>query len=334
MLRWGAVGVGGFFEGTIAPAMAADPNSVLSAVVSRDAGRAEEVAGRWGADSAHTSYEEMLESAAVDAVYVATPNALHAGQVVAAATAGKHVFCEKPLGVRPEQALAAVEACRHSGVALGIDFHNRYLPWVQDVTGMIADGVVGDVRLVEVDVGSGPRDYSNWRADPALAGLGSVHNVGVHALDFLGVILGSEPTEVFANFDEPPGQGSVEMLATILLRFEHGALGYANCNERLSSPTNTIRIHGSEGTITGTGLTRSRVAGDLLVVTATGEETRHYPVVDAHRLCVEAFTSAVREGRDPVPGGADGLRSARLCAAIERSAAEGTKVAVERDPLS
>ena len=331
VLRWGAVGVGSFFEGTIAPAMAADPNSTLEAVVSRDPRRGGEVARRWAATAAYTSYEDLLESPEIDAVYVATPNSLHAGQVIAAARAGKHVFSEKPLGVEPVEALAAVEACRQGGVALGVDFHNRYLPWVQDVTEMITGGVIGDVMLVEVDVGSGPRDYSNWRADPALAGLGSVHNVGVHALDFLGVILDSEPVEVFAIFDQPPGHGSVELLATILLRFDRGTVVYANCNERLLSPTNTIRIHGTAGTITGDGVTRSRVAGDLQVITPDGEESRHYPVVEAHRLCLEAFTAAVVEGRDPVPSGADGLRSARLCAAIERSAAEGMMMTVERD---
>jgi len=331
MLRWGAVGVGSFFEGTIAPAIAADPNSSLAAVVSRDPERGAEVARRWGAGSSYTRYEEMLENGAVDAVYVATPNSMHAGQVVSGAEAGKHIFCEKPLGVDPVEAARALDACQDHGVALGIDFHNRYLPWVADVTEMVAGGAIGDVTLVEVDVGSGPRDYSNWRADPALAGLGSVHNVGVHALDFLGVILGSEPAEVFAMFDESPGDGSVEMLATILLRFDGGTLVYANCNERLIDAANTIRIHGTTGTITGAGLTRSRVAGDLHVATKTGERSRHYPVVEAHRLCLEAFTAAVIEGREPVPSGRDGLRSARLCAAIESSAADGKMVAVQRD---
>jgi 1,5-anhydro-D-fructose reductase (1,5-anhydro-D-mannitol-forming) len=329
MLRWGAVGVGDFFEGTIAPAMAADPNSSLAAVASRDEQRGQEIAARWGAEASYTRYEDMLESPGVDVVYVATPNAMHARQVIAAAGAGKHVFCEKPLGIDPLGAAEAVEACRERRVALGIDFHNRYLPWVQDVTGMIAGGAIGDVVLVEVDVGSGPRDYQNWRADPALAGLGSVHNVGVHALDFLGVILGSEPNEVLAMFDETPGRGSVEMLATILLRFDDGTLAYANCNERLTGPTNTIRVHGTEGTITGSGLTRSRVAGDLHLARRSGEESRHYPVVEAHRLCLEAFTTAVIEGREPVPSGVDGLRSARLCAAIVVSAGEGRLVAVE-----
>jgi len=329
MFRWGAVGVGGFFDRIIAPAMAADPNSSLAAVVSRDKRRGEAIAGRWDAEASYTRYEDMLESPAVDAVYVATPNALHSAQVIAAAGAGKHVFCEKPLGIDQREAAEAVDACRMGGVALGIDFHNRYLPWVQDVTEMVDVGAIGDVILVEVDVGSGPRDYTNWRADPAMAGLGSVHNVGVHALDFLGMILGSEPGEVLAMFDETPGRGSVEMLATILVRFDDGTLAYVNCNERLTGPANTIRIHGSEGTITGSGLTRSGSAGDLHVETPAGEEHRHYPVVEAHRLCLEAFAAAVMDGREPVPSGADGLRSARLCEAIGRSAAEGRLQAVE-----
>lgn len=332
MLRWGAVGVGAFFEGTIAPAMTADPNSSLAAVVSRDRGRGEDVARRWGAEASYTRYEDMLESDDVDIVYVATPNAMHADQVVAAARAGKHVFCEKPLGIDPIGAARAVDECRADGVALGINFHNRYMPWVQDVTGMLADGVIGDVILVEVDVGSGPRNYTNWRADPTMAGLGTVHNVGVHALDFLGVLLDSEPVATFAMFDHPPGEGGIETLATILLRFEEGEMAYANCSERLTSPPNTIRIHGTEGTITGAGVTRSRIGGDLHVDTAAGVESRHYPAVEAHRLCLEAFTAAVVAGSDPVPSGVDGLRSARLCAAIGTSAAEGRMVEVEQGP--
>ncbi|HEY6634266.1 MAG TPA: Gfo/Idh/MocA family oxidoreductase, partial [Acidimicrobiia bacterium] len=287
--------------------MATDPNSSLSAVVSRDSGRGEEMARRWGAEASYTSYEDMLESEDVDIVYVATPNSMHADQVVAAARAGKHVFCEKPLGIDPIEAARAVDECRADGVALGINFHNRYMPWVQDVTGMLADGVIGDVVLVEVDVGSGPRNYTNWRADPAIAGLGTVHNVGVHALDFLGVLLDSDPAEAFAMFDVTPGEGLVETLATILLRFDGGVMAYANCSERLTSPPNSILIHGTEGTITGAGVTRSRVGGDLNVETPAGIESRHYPAVEAHRLCLEAFTAAVVEGIDPVPSGVDGL---------------------------
>ena len=205
-LRWGVIGIGNIVRTTMAPAMVAEP--------------AVRASGRWsagtrvgpmssprefGARFAYTSYDEMLANPEVDAVFIATPNVFHADQVVAAAGAAKHVFCDKPLGNSVSDARRALDACASAGVSLGVNFHNRHLPWVRDVSGLIADGIIGEVRVVQLQVASGPRRYDNWRADPAIAGLGSVHNVGVHGLDFLRVLLQSEPVEVMAMFDQAPG---------------------------------------------------------------------------------------------------------------------------------
>lgn len=325
-LGWGVVGIGQFLTGTIVPAMLAEPHCRLVAATSRDLHRASEFASRFDVPNAYDDYGSMLADPDVDAVYIATPNALHANQVVAAARAGKHVFCDKPLATNASSAEAAVRACREAGVGLGVNFHNRFLPWVRDVTGIITAGQLGDIQVVELEVGSGPRSYTNWRADPTLAGLGSVHNVGVHAFDFLRVILDAEPVEVTAMFDSDAD--SVEMLALVLMRFDNGILAYCNCNEKLANPTNTITIHGTTGRIIGAGFTRSRVDGDLTVVTDDGEVTTHYPAPEAHRMAVASFTRAIVEGGQPSPSGLDGLRSAQLCDAIGTSVAERRIIAV------
>lgn len=327
-LRFGAVGVGGFFRGTIAPAMKREPLCDLVAVVSRHHARAEKVAAEFPGARPYADYSAMLADPAVEAVYIATPNALHASQVVQAAQAGKHIFCEKPLAIDPSGAADAVAACAGAGVHLGIDFHNRYLPWVGDVRRMIEEGRIGDVEVIELDVGSGPRHYDNWRADPALAGLGTVHNVGVHAFDFLRVLLRSEPETVMAVFDTTPAAASVEMLALVTLRFANGTVVHCNCNERLHHPRNTIVLYGTAGRIVGSGLTRSRQAGDLAVLTEEGETSTQYPLSDAHHRCLAAFARAVIDDRAPDPSGVDGLRSAQLCEAISRSAREGRIVDV------
>jgi 1,5-anhydro-D-fructose reductase (1,5-anhydro-D-mannitol-forming) len=319
-LGWGVVGIGGFLTATIAPAMAAEPNCRIVAAASRDLSRASEFASKFDVPNAYDDYEAMLDDPAVDAVYIATPNALHPEQVIAAARAGKHVYCDKPIATNATDAEAAVRACLEAGVYLGVNFHNRFLPWVHDVTAMIASGELGDIQMVELDVGSGPRHYANWRADPALAGLGSVHNVGVHPLDFLRVMLDAEPVEVATMFDRGPDGHSVEMLALILVRFDDGTLVYCNCNEKLTRPTNGIVIHGTQGRVTGAGLTRSRSDGELTVVTGSGEATTHYPATEAHRIAVAEFAHAVLDRREPSPSGLDGLRSAQLCEAIGASA--------------
>jgi len=328
-LGWGVIGIGDIVQSTIAPAMVAEPECNLVAAVSREQDRAHAFAARFGARYSYTRYREMLDNPEVEAVYIATPNALHADQVISAARAGKHVLCDKPLALDVAAATQAVEACAEAGVKLGVTLHNRHLPWVQDVARMIGDGLIGDVQVVQLEVSSGPRHYDNWRADPEMAGLGSVHNVGVHGLDFLRVILHSEPVEVMAMFDEPPGSDSVEMLGLILLRFGNGALVHCNCNQTVLNPMNDIKIFGSGGRIVGTRLTRSRDDGDLAVLTEAGETNTHYPATEAHRAAVAAFTGSVLRNEEPNPSGLDGLRSVQLCDAIARSAQERRLVEVD-----
>jgi 1,5-anhydro-D-fructose reductase (1,5-anhydro-D-mannitol-forming) len=327
-LRWGIIGIGNIVRTTMAPAMVAEQACDLVAAVSRDQGRADEFAREFGARFAYTSYDEMLLNPEVDAVFIATPNVFHADQVVAAAGATKHVFCDKPLGISVSDARRALDACASARVSLGVNFHNRHLPWVRDLSGLIAEGTVGEVRVVQLQVASGPRHYDNWRADPAMAGLGSVHNVGVHGLDFLRVLLHSEPIEVMAMFDQAPGSGAVEMLALLQLRFENGAMVQYNANETLRDPLNDIVIYGTEGRVVGRSFTRSRSDGELAILTEAGETITRYPAPDAHRLSLASFTQAVLRGEEPNASGLDGLRSAQICEAIERSAREQRLVEV------
>lgn len=327
-LGWGVIGIGNIVQSTMAPAMVEEAECDLVAAVSRDQGRADEFADRFGARFAYTDYDEMLANPEVEAVFIATPNIFHPEQVVAAAEAGKHVLCDKPLAIDVPEARRALAACEAAGVKLGINFHNRHLPWVKDVTSVIRDGVIGDVELVQLQVSSGPRHYENWRADPEMAGLGSVHNVGVHGLDFLRVILGSDPVEVMAMFDRGPETGQVEMLGLILLRFDNGALVEYNCNERIRDPLNDIAIYGTSGRILGTSFTRSRSDGELTILTDLGETVSRYPAPEAHRLSLAAFTHAVLQDEEPDAAGIDGLRSAQICEAIGRSVRERRLVEV------
>lgn len=327
-LGWGIIGIGNIVKTTMAPAMVDEAECDLVAAVSRDQGRADDFARGFGARFAYTDYDEMLANPEVEAVFIATPNAFHAEQVIAAAEAGKHILCDKPLAINVPDAKRAIEACDRAGVRLGINFHNRHLPWVKDVSTLIREGVIGEIEAVQLQVGSGPRHYDNWRADPEIAGLGSVHNVGVHGLDFLRVILGSDPVEVMAMFDADPNTGRVEMLALILIRFENGALVQYNCNERLRDPLNDIAIFGSAGRIVGTHFTRSRSDGELTVLTEVGDTVTRYPAPEAHRLSLAAFTHAVLNDEAPNASGLDGLRSAQICEAIGRSVRERRLVEV------
>lgn len=329
-LGFGVIGIGDILTGTIAPALLAEPQASLVAAVSRDQGRAEAFGRQFGLNFFTTDYNAMLARDDVDAVFIATPNALHAGESIAAAKAGKHVFCDKPLATSVADAYSVVQACEDEGVTLGLNFHYRHLPWVEEARKIISSGTLGQIETIEVDVGSGTRNYTNWRTDPAMAGIGSVYNVGVHMLDVLTVILDAEPVEVSAMFDQAPSSGNVEMQALILITFDNGTLAYANCNERTAYPRNTITVQGSKGRLIGENMTRSREEGTLHLLTSDTQTSSTFAPPGAHQLCVSQFTHAVLNGEDPRATGRDGLRSMHLCDAIARSVVERRHVTVEK----
>jgi predicted dehydrogenase len=131
---WGIVSTTGIGDESIAPAITALEDAELVGVTSRDLGRAQEFAARHGARLATTSLDELLADPAVEIVYVATPNAQHPDAVKAAAAAGNHVLCEKPLATSVEEAEEAVDACRAAGVKLGINFQTRHYPPCAETT--------------------------------------------------------------------------------------------------------------------------------------------------------------------------------------------------------
>lgn len=324
-LGWGVIGLGNIVYTTMAPAMVAEPECDLVAGVSRDQGRADAFAAKFGARGAYTDYAEMLANPEVEAVFVATPNALHADEVVAAAEAGKHVLCDKPLATTTADAHRAYDACRAAGVRLGINFHNRHMPWVRDVRDLVRAGTLGDVQTIHLEASAGLRRHEGWRNDPQLAGVGAVYNIGVHVLDLLTFVLDARPVEVAAFFDrEEPG--TLDSEALILMRFDNGTRVFVDTNQNNPHPHNDISLYGSAGRITGVSLTRSRVGGELRVLTDDGEKVTPYPAVEAHRLCLAAFTRAVLAGEEPDASGLDGVHSVELCEAITTSVRERRRV--------
>lgn len=329
VLRWGVIGTGVIVRGMMAPAMQEEAACELVAAAARSPEHVEKFTSRFGVPRGYTDAAELLADPDVDAVFIATPNALHADQVVAAAEAGKHVLCDKPVALNVRDAKRALDACDRAGVKYGVNFHNRHMPWAQDVGRLLAEGVIGKVTMVQVEASAGASPPTGWRLEPAIAGLGTVYNQGVHIYDLLRMILHDEPRSVMTMLASEDGRYEVDTAALTLLRFDGDLLAYVNSNQCAPFPLNDITIHGTKGRITGVNLTRSRVGGELHVVTESGETVTPYPASGAHRRCLAAYTDAVLSDREPNPSGVDGLRSAQLCAAIQRSAREGQLAAVD-----
>jgi 1,5-anhydro-D-fructose reductase (1,5-anhydro-D-mannitol-forming) len=327
-LGWGIVGLGRIATNAIAPAVNAAPNSTLAGVVSRDAAKAKEFADRFGAAAAYDDYAALLADPAVDVVYLATPNGMHADQVVAAAEAGKHVLCDKPLATSVADAERAVAACADAGVRLGITFQTRRHEGMDHIRQVLADGEIGEVRLVELQVSAGRMLPGGWRLEPGLAGAGVMNNFGVHAYDLLRYLLDAEVTEATALVDMEEGF-EVDTAALALLRFDNGALAYVNANQTVPGKRPDLTIYGTEGTVHGRNVTRPDLQGQISVTGRSGTTERDVDTSGSFLATVAAFADAVLAGEDPSPSGTDGLRSVQLIDALTTSVREHRQVRLD-----
>jgi 1,5-anhydro-D-fructose reductase (1,5-anhydro-D-mannitol-forming) len=327
-LGWGIVGLGRIAATEIAPAITASTGGALISVVSRDQGRAEAFAREHGAATALDDYAKMLADPAVGAVYIATPNTQHAEQVVAAARAGKHVLCDKPLALTVTDARRCVEECRSAGVGLGITFQTRFFDGMAEAAGLIRDGGIGRVVAAEAQIGTRGNLPKGWRLDPALAGFGTLNNIGVHALDILRYLIGSEVSEVAAMASSEPGF-EVDTTDLVLLRFRNDTLGQLIASQAIPHPRDDIALYGTEGRVSAPNLSRPDRDSVMSFITRDGEREFGVSSRGSYLRVVEAFTEAVSNGRDPSPSGEDGLRSVELTAAIAESIRQRRVVPLE-----
>lgn len=329
-LGWGIVGLGRIATEEIAPAVNSLTNSTLRGVASRDALRAKEFAARHGAQQAYDDYRALLDDPAVNAVYIATPNGMHADQVVDAARAGKHVLCDKPLATTVADAERALAECDAAGVRLGVMFQTRNHEGMSDIRRLLSDGEIGPVKLAQLELGPGRMLPKGWRTDPSLAGVGVMNNMGVHAYDLLRYLLSAEVTEVTAVADIEPGF-EVDTMTLALLRFDNGALAYVNANQSVPNSQPNLTIYGTEGTVLGRNVMRPNLRGSISVVVGSSTSEREVSTAGSYVATVGNFAEAVLQGHDPSPSGLDGLRSVELTEAMSRSVTERRSVALGAD---
>jgi 1,5-anhydro-D-fructose reductase (1,5-anhydro-D-mannitol-forming) len=321
-LGWGVVGTGWIAGDQMAPAIGKSLDAEFVAVVSRDQARGQEFADTHGAARALTSYEDLLADGDVDVVYIGTPNALHADEVVAAAGAGKHILCDKPLATSVADAERALEAANAAGVKLGINFQTRHHTVMPEIRKRVADGEIGAPLIVQCELSPGRKALGGWRTDSELAGLGTTNNLAIHAYDLLRYLLDDEVVEVTALYDVGRREEQ-ETVALALLRFAGGTLAYVNANQVVPDNQPDIAIYGVEGRILGRSVMQSLPVGEVSVLSGGEEITTETSSLDAFEGCVNAFSRAVIDDTEPNASGVDGLRSVEIVDAVGRSAREG-----------
>ena len=225
---WGIVSTGRHPDLKVVPAMNLAGETRVAAAYSRDIGRAESFAQKHGIPRPYGSLDDLLGDPAVDAVFIASPNSLHAQHTIEAARAGKHVLVEKPMAVSVRAAEEMVRACREHGVKLGVGFQLRHHPGHERARRLLQDRALGVVSMAQAQWCLGSRGVvdppartglSEWWGRPEMmGGASTLMGTGVHALDLLCFLLGRRITEVSAITDGQTSSAPLEQRAAVSLR--------------------------------------------------------------------------------------------------------------------
>ena len=318
MLNWGIIGAGSHVQQHIIPALRKTARGRVAGIVGSTPERGRAVAERLGLPKAYPSIEAMLEDPTVQAVFIATPNYLHAPQTCLAAAAGKHVLVEKPMALSVSECQEMIAACRAAGVKLGVGFHARHHPVHQELRRLISTGELGQVVLLRGEWHSSYGVWSGWRGDPEQAGADVLVNVGVHVLDLLGYLAGSEVVDVAAHVVRSAESGLDETIACSMT-FASGAMATATMTRRSAWPLNSVHVWGTEGSAGGVGTLGMQPRGTLRRTRGTDVQDSEFPVPDLYAEQFDAFAEAVATDRDPNASGEDGLRSVALCEQLLQS---------------
>jgi predicted dehydrogenase len=336
-LGWAVVGLGKFALNQGIPALAESRSSKLVAVVSGNRRKAEQVASRYGVSSNgiydYGTFDRIVDNPDIDVVYIILPNALHAEYTVRAFKAGKHVFCEKPMAVTPEECETMIRAGREADRKLMIAYRAQFEPHNVEAIRMVREGETGKLHLVTSDHGRilDPKDPADqWRMVKSLAGGGSLYDIGIYSLQAARYLTGEEPMEVFgqiSSIKDDPRFREVEDRVAFQLRFPSGTV--ANLSSSYSTASvKRIQAFGEKASLIldpGTEYEGNR----LTVQTEKGRQEVKIKEASQFANEMDHFSQSVMDNKEPKTPGEEGLRDVRIMQAIYRSAREGKPVSLE-----
>ncbi len=315
-VRWGILSTADINRKLLAGAALSDEVDVV-AVGSRDLARARAFADVHGIPSAYGSYEELLADPAVEAIYNPLPNTLHCEWSIRALEAGKHVLCEKPMSSSPAEVDAAFAVAERTGFLLTEAFMYRHHPQTAKLRSLVAEGAIGDLRLIRSTFSYGLFDETNIRLRTDVDG-GSLMDVGCYCISG-SRLLGGEPEAVFGRaYTGPTG---TDWAFTGSLRFAGDVLALFDCATCLPE-RDELEAIGSEGSLflddpwhCLNPVIELRRAG--------GAERIAVEAANPYRLELEDLGRAIRTGSAPLLGRDDAVAQAGVIDALRRSAAAG-----------
>ncbi|WP_373230120.1 Gfo/Idh/MocA family protein [Cohnella sp.] len=325
-LRWGILGCAAIADRAVIPGIQASETGQLVGIASRDESKAKNKAEQFGIPKFYGSYEALLADPDIDAVYIPLPNHLHKQWTIAAAQAGKHILCEKPLALNAQEAQEMVDTCKEAGVHLAEAFMYRHHPRIARVKEIVASGEIGELRVIrgtftyngaanEGDI----RQVKDW-------GGGGLFDVGCYPLSAARLIIGEEPEAVTVHALFSPEHDDVDMMASGLVEFPGNVALTFDCG-MWAAFRNDLEIVGTEGTIVLKPSFLPSKENDTIMV-QVGDKTRQEGPygIDAYVSQSDQFARTAWGEEEAAYSAQDAVGNMRLLDACIASARTRTRI--------
>mgnify|MGYP002630398846 CR=1 FL=1 len=332
-ISWGILGTGSIAK-TFATELPHSQTGTLVAVGSRSQESADRFAGQFPGIRAHASYAALLADPEVQAVYLATPHPEHPEWAIAAAEAGKHILCEKPLALNAADAMVVIEAARRHGVTLMEAFMYRCHPRTACIAELVRSGKIGRVRLIRAHFSFAAKVNLESRIFSNTLGGGGILDIGCYAVSVARLVAGAAVGKPYLDPESVSGEGvlcetGVDEMASATLKFPEGILAQVSCGVTLRKPAD-LEICGEKGILTVPDFWNPPGAIHLHLFENDRKEVIETDP-NSHKYALEAdvFSRAISDPKELVVSGADTLGNMRT---LDRwRAAVGVTYEAERD---
>ncbi len=329
-LRWGLLGASTIAREWMLPAMRALGHEAV-AVCSASEQRGARFAAEQSIRNAYDDLEVFLADPAVEAVYISSTNELHEPHALAAAKAGKHVLCEKPLALDLDAASRVLDACRQADVVLATNHHFRNGAWIRAARDAVRDGAIGTPLAARISQALLlPPALRGWRLDEPARGAGAILDLTVHTADTLRFVLDAEIEQVIAaSACQSLGRNGVEDAVMGAMRLSGGVLASFYDAFNVPCAGSSLELHGSEGSITIAEALDERLIANAVMRRQGGEQPLQMEQAeDLYVYGLRRFAAAVAGEGSPAADGQDGWRSLAVALAVREAAHGGRTVSV------
>ncbi|CAN0411036.1 unnamed protein product [Laminaria digitata] len=330
-LGWGLIGASTIAKEWMIPAINAQPDSKVVAVMSSSAERGKQYATDNNIPRSYDTVDALLADPDIDVIYTSTTNEKHKAQAMAAAKAGKHILCEKPLALTLEDAKEMVAYCEKQGVVIGTNHHLRNAVTHRTMRQLIMDGAIGKPLGARVfHAVFLPAHLQGWRIKDPKTGAGVIMDITVHDTDTLRYVLNDEVEEVTAlSAQQGMGSGDIEDAVMGVMRFKNGALAQFHDAFTIAHTSTGFQVHGTEGSLHAEDVMTQTPKGKIIL--QRNDATEEVVLGEHNNLyvhAVHAFNQAVKGQGTPWATGEDGIKSLAVALAVLESTRTGKAVKV------